>query len=83
MIFTHYCVEKSVQNVEKKKAHPRAEMLKDGPLLSLKFEYLSKFQSSSNQAAIKKIPRSAYLCTRRGALGFGQIRGFCAAVAAK
>ena len=78
MLCTQYCVEKFVQNVEKKKkAHPRAEMLKDGPLLSLKLGYLSKLQSSSNQAANKKSP------DLRGALGFGQIRGFCAAVAAK
>ena len=31
-------------------------MLKDGPLLSLKLGYLSKFQSSSNQDANKKSP---------------------------
>jgi hypothetical protein len=38
---------------KRKKAHPRAEMLKDGPLLSLKLGYLSKFQSSFNQVLIK------------------------------
>jgi hypothetical protein len=47
---------------KRKKAHPRAEMLKDGPLLSLKLEYLSKFQSSFNQVLIKLQIKNPPIC---------------------
>ena len=67
---------------EKRPIYER-KMLKDGPLLCW---VLSKFYASSKQVLIKlqiKNPPVCLRCTRRGALGFGPIRGFCAAVAAK
>ena len=74
-VIIKYAKEKGPSESEK--------MLKDGSLLCW---VLSKFYASSKQVLIKlqiKNPPVCLRCTRRGALGFGQIRGFCAAVAAK